>query len=112
MSDTDPIGRVIATERDPTTTGHVRFWLASDVHLKPFDFVRIVSPEDATRDTGHFYAIIHEIFQVSDEPSVSSNLNIRVYGLELAARVVDFHLPVDTALVVVDVARPRRDFVA
>ena len=69
MSLANPIGRVVATERDPTTTGRVRFWLTSDVHLKPFDFVRIVSPEDATRDTGYFYAIIHEIFQVSDEPS-------------------------------------------
>ena len=69
MSNADPIGRVVATERDPTTTGHVRFWLASDVHLKPFDFVRIVAPVDATREIGHFYAIIHEIFQVSDETS-------------------------------------------
>lgn len=69
MNNNTPIGRVIATEREPTTTGSVRFWLQSDVELKPFDFVRLTAPETTRRDIGDFYAIIHEIKQVSDEPS-------------------------------------------
>ena len=64
-----PIGRVVATEKVPTTTGQVRFWLESHARLKPFDFVRLTPPEDADKDIGEFYAIIEEIEQVSDEPS-------------------------------------------
>lgn len=69
MKDNQPIGRVIATEREPTTTDRVRFWLESGVELKTFDFVRLTAPEGMERDIGEFYAIIHEIKQVSDEPS-------------------------------------------
>lgn len=75
-----PIGRVVATERTPTTTGQVRFWLASDVDLRPFDFVRISAPENYTRDIGHFYAIIDEIQQVSDEPSALSSFISADFG--------------------------------
>ena len=72
-----PIGRVVATERDPTTTGEVRFWLAPDVGLKPFDFVRLRG-QDA--DTGEFYAIIHEIKHVSDESSPLSSFISSDFG--------------------------------
>lgn len=64
-----PIGRVVATEHNPTTTGQVRFWLEPAVQLKPFDFVRLTPPEKHEVDIGEFYAIIYEIQQVSDEPS-------------------------------------------
>ena len=60
-----PIGRVVATERNPTTTGLVQFWLRKSVNLKPFDFVRLHGPAD----TGDFYAMVIEIKQVSDENS-------------------------------------------
>lgn len=65
-----PIGRVVATEKNPTTTGEVSFWLTRGVHLKPFDFVKLVPPADPSNaGVGYFYAIIHEIKEVSDEPS-------------------------------------------
>ena len=60
-----PIGRVVATERNPTTTGQVHFWLRRSVNLKPFDFVRLHGREG----TGDFYAMVTEIKQVSDEGS-------------------------------------------
>ena len=75
-----PIGRVVATEHNPTTTGQVRFWLAPDVDLKPFDFVRLSAPEDMHRDIGSFYAIIDEIQQVSDEPSALSSFISADFG--------------------------------
>ena len=67
--DSTPIGRVVATESHPTSTGSFRFWLAAGVNLKPFDFVRVLHPENTSADIGCFYAIIDEIHQVSDEPS-------------------------------------------
>ena len=66
----ESIGRVVATERNPTTTGEVSFWLKKGVRLKPFDFVKLVPPGDSPDARfGCFYAIIHEIKEVSDEPS-------------------------------------------
>ena len=61
-----PIGRVIATENTPTTTGNVRFWLEAGAQLKPFDIVRLIPPNS---QDGDFYVIITEIHQVSDEVS-------------------------------------------
>ena len=80
MNNDLPIGRVVATERNPTTTGQVRFWLEPDVELKPFDFVRLTAPENTNRDIGVFYAIIHEIQQVSDEPSPLSGFVSADFG--------------------------------
>lgn len=72
-----PIGRVVATERDPTTTGEVRFWLAPNVRLKPFDFVRLGGHDE---DAGEFYAIVHEIKHVSDESSPLSSFISSDFG--------------------------------
>ena len=80
MANDLPIGRVVATEQNPTTTGQIRFWLEPDVELKPFDFVRLTAPENMARDIGEFYAIIHEIRQVSDEPSVLSGFVSADFG--------------------------------
>ena len=80
MNNDLPIGRVVATERNPTTTGQVRFWLEPDIELKPFDFVRITAPEHTDKDIGEFYAIIHEIQQVSDEPSALSGFVSADFG--------------------------------
>ena len=80
VNDDTPIGRVVATERDPTTTGQVRFWLEPDVELKPFDFVRLTGPENTKRNLGECYAIIHEIKQVSDEPSPLSSFVSADFG--------------------------------
>ena len=83
-----PIGRVVATERHPTTTGHVRFWLKEGAQLKPFDFVRISPPETADKKIGEFYAIVHEIEQVSDESSALSSFVSADFGLaEIAPRI-------------------------
>ena len=80
VNNDDLIGRVVATERNPTTTGQVRFWLEPDVELKPFDFVRLTAPENTNRNIGEFYAIIHEIHQVSDEPSPLSGFVSADFG--------------------------------
>ncbi len=80
MTDTSPIGRVIATESHPTSTGSFRFWLATGINLKPFDFVQVQPPESSDPDIGRFYAIIDEIHQVSDEPSSLSGFISSDFG--------------------------------
>ncbi len=80
MKTTPPIGRVVATEQNPTTTGNLRFWLTQGIDLKPFDFVRIIPPESSSESIGDFYAIIDEIFQVSDEVSPLSNFISSDFG--------------------------------
>ena len=80
MTNNCPIGRVVATEKKPTTTRSVRFWLERDVELKPFDFVRLIGPENRDPDIGQFYAIIDEIKQVSDEPSPLSSFISADFG--------------------------------
>lgn len=72
-----PIGRVIATEKNPSTTGNVRFWLESDAQLKPFDIVRL---KPSNEEDGEFYAIIKEINQVSDETSPLSGFMSADFG--------------------------------
>ena len=79
MTSDNPIGRVVATERYPTTTVGVRFWLESDVQLKPFDFVRLTPPERKD-EVGEFYAIINEIEQVSDVPNPLSSFISADFG--------------------------------
>ena len=79
MNNSNPIGRVVATERKPTTTVDVRFWLEHDVQLKPFDIVRI-APSERKDEIGDFYAIINEIEQVSDVPSPLSSFISADFG--------------------------------
>ena len=79
MNNDKPIGRVVATERNPTTTVEVRFWLEPKVQLKPFDLVRLV-PRERKAEIGEFYAIINEIQQVSDVPSPLSSFISADFG--------------------------------
>ena len=72
-----PIGRVIATEKNPSTTGNVRFWLEATAQLKPFDIVRL---RPSNEEDGEFYAIIKEINQVSDETSPLSGFMSADFG--------------------------------
>jgi uncharacterized protein len=37
----DIIGRVVATEKNPSTTNSVQFWVEKDIVLKPFDVVEV-----------------------------------------------------------------------
>lgn len=79
MDNDKPIGRVVATERNPTTTVGVRFWLEPNIQLKPFDLVRLV-PQKRKDEVGEFYAIIVEIEQVSDVPSPLSSFISADFG--------------------------------
>lgn len=82
MSNTDSskaIGRVVATEKNPTTTSEVRFWLSPDVELRPYDFVRLMPGKDAP-DLGTYYAKVTHIEEVSDEGSSLSGFTSADFG--------------------------------
>jgi hypothetical protein len=55
------IGRVVATERQPSTTNTVQFWLDDKTVLKPFDVVMIRHINDSKT-----YAIITELRYLTD----------------------------------------------
>lgn len=55
------IGRVVATERNPTTSNTIQFWVGKDIIIKPFDFV-MVHHIGKSRT----YAIITELKHLTD----------------------------------------------
>jgi len=55
------IGRVVATEKNPSTTNSVQFWVEKDMVLKPFDVVKIKHIKGSCT-----YAIITELKYLTD----------------------------------------------
>lgn len=75
-----PIGRVVATERHPTTTSEVRFWMTPGTQLKPYDFVRLTPATNGTLDMGVYYAKILSIEEISDEGSALTGFTSADFG--------------------------------
>ena len=69
---------------------------------------RRIDAGEALRDRAAFGPERRRV--VHDHASGPSHHNLRIDGLEFTARIVDLHLPVDTALRAIDVGGPRRDF--
>lgn len=65
---TDPIGRVVATEKNPSTTNSVQFWVEKDMVLKPFDVVMIRHIKESKT-----YAIITELRYLTDSAGYLSD---------------------------------------
>lgn len=64
----DIIGRVVATEKNPSTTNSVQFWVEKDRVLKPFDVVMIQHIKGS-----HTYAIITELRYLTDSAGYLSD---------------------------------------
>lgn len=62
------IGRVVATEKNPSTTNSVQFWVEKDMVLKPFDVVMIRHIKGS-----HTYAIITELRYLTDSAGYLSD---------------------------------------
>lgn len=62
------IGRVIATEKVPTTIDSFCFWTNTDLILNPFDVVKVEHINGSTT-----YAVIEEISHITDSASFLSN---------------------------------------
>lgn len=61
----ETIGKVTATERQPSTTTRVHFWVSDDVIVAPFDIVRIPHVKKAGHVT-FSYAVVQELEYITD----------------------------------------------
>ena len=69
------IGRVLATEKSPTTMDEFNFWTSSDCRLSAFDIVRV------ERDDGSFtYGVIENISHITDAQSFLTNFISSDFG--------------------------------
>lgn len=58
------IGKIIATEKQPSTIENFTFWTNKDVKLKPFDVV-VVDHIQGSKT----YGVVEEISHMTDSPS-------------------------------------------
>ncbi len=65
------IGKVSATEKNPTCTDNFIFWLDDNVEIKPFDIVKATNEVQGKRSTT--YAIVEDIFHITDSTGHLSN---------------------------------------
>lgn len=60
----DAIGKVIATEKQPSTIEEFTFWTNKDLKLKPFDVVVVDHIQDSKT-----FGVVEEISHMTDSPS-------------------------------------------
>lgn len=60
----ESIGKIVATEKKPTTIDSFSFWTQKDMNLKPFDVVVVQHIKDSVT-----YGVIEEISHITDSPS-------------------------------------------
>lgn len=69
MSSRKLIGRVSATEKNPTTCDDFQFWLSDDTILSPFDIVRVENRSDDSVT----YGVVQDILHITDGTGHLSN---------------------------------------
>ena len=69
MSDCVLIGKVSATEKNPSTCDEFQFWIVDDRILSPFDIVKVESKYDASTT----YGVVQDILHITDSPGHISN---------------------------------------
>ncbi|MBS6991306.1 MAG: ATP-binding protein [Alistipes sp.] len=65
----EAIGKIIATEKQPSTIEEFIFWTRKDLKLKPFDVVVVDHVMDAQGNPTRTYGVIEEISHMTDSPS-------------------------------------------
>ena len=65
----ETIGRVIATEKQPSTIEEFTFWTRKDLKLKPFDVVVVEHVKDSKGEESKTFGVIEEISHMTDSPS-------------------------------------------
>ena len=65
----ETIGRVIATEKQPSTIEEFTFWTRKDLKLKPFDVVVVEHVKDTKGEESKTFGVIEEISHMTDSPS-------------------------------------------
>ena len=65
----ETIGRIIATEKQPSTIEEFTFWTRNDLKLKPFDVVVVDHIKDANGEDSKTFGVVEEISHMTDSPS-------------------------------------------
>ncbi|MBQ6064546.1 MAG: ATP-binding protein [Prevotella sp.] len=65
----EKIGRIIATEKQPSTIEEFTFWTRKDLKLKPFDVVVVDHIKDANGEDSKTFGVVEEISHMTDSPS-------------------------------------------
>lgn len=64
------IGRIIATEKQPSTIEEFTFWTKKDMKLKPFDVVVVEHiPSTNKKEPSKTFGVVEEISHMTDSPS-------------------------------------------
>lgn len=69
------IGRVLATEKNPTTIDDFTFWTDSELILNPFDIVKVAHVNDS-----YSYGVIEDIAHITDASSFLTNFISSDFG--------------------------------
>ncbi|MDR0461829.1 MAG: ATP-binding protein [Christensenellaceae bacterium] len=69
------IGKVLATEKYPTTIDEFKFWTNSDLRLHAFDVVKV-----ERRDGSHTFGVIENILHITDAQSFLTNFISSDFG--------------------------------
>lgn len=72
---TNVIGRVLATEKNPTTIDNFTFWTSPDLILNPFDIVKVQHV-----DNSYSYGVIEDIAHITDASSFLTNFISSDFG--------------------------------
>ncbi|WP_294615396.1 ATP-binding protein [uncultured Bacteroides sp.] len=65
----ETIGRVIATEKQPSTIEDFTFWTRKDFKLRPFDVVVVEHIKDSEGRDSKTFGVVEEISHMTDSPS-------------------------------------------
>ena len=65
----ETIGRIIATEKQPSTIEEFTFWTRKDLKLKPFDVVVVEHIQNANGEESKTFGVVEEISHMTDSPS-------------------------------------------
>ena len=65
----EAIGKIIATEKQPSTIEEFTFWTRKDLKLRPFDVVVVDHVKDTQGNLTKTYGVIEEISHMTDSPS-------------------------------------------
>ena len=71
----DTIGKIIATEKQPSTIEEFTFWTKKDLKLKPFDVVVVEHVENSKT-----YGVVEEISHMTDSPSALAGYILSDFG--------------------------------
>ncbi len=75
MTTNNLIGRVLATEKKPTTIDDFTFWTAPDLILNPFDIVKVEHVNNS-----YSYGVIEDIAHITDAASFLTNFISSDFG--------------------------------